>query len=133
MLSSETTVRQLTLGQELAFIRFEKKHKLNIINDLPTIDKERFSHLKNRAEELHISGDFLKVIKILRENYKEEPKSNLNNEDFYISLFLFDSSDKDCIRLATAFNDRFELFSEFSEVLRDFVNQYNFLKKEYNK
>lgn len=118
---------RLSFGQALAYLRIEKNTG-RMIGPLEEADMFYLNTLRNRERP---SGDPAYFKNLLEKVYAhssnlEMPDENLLT-DFFLELFLTDSDDRDCMRLAMKLNDYFDHFEYFSDVLHDFLNKYDSL------
>jgi hypothetical protein len=121
---------KLSLGKALAYLRCEKVSGKNYSGVFQGDDKAFLDSLREESEQieklyelkdfLHLSHNVVETCDVYQKQY----------QDFFISLFLLDTPDKDCYKLARNLNDHFDWFEVFSEVLNDFLLTYKTLKNK---
>ena len=120
----------LTLGQALAYLRLERIFGKNYSQDLPKNDTEYLNKLRTQAEQLQESRSFQDLMFIARDVLEINNINQKEHLDFFLNLFLVDTSDKDCYKLANSLNNHFDWFEGFSRILNDFLLKYNDLKEK---
>jgi len=120
----------LSLGQALAYLRSEKVFGSVNFQDLQENDLDYINHLKLQAEQLQKTRNFQDLMFIARDVLEISNINQKEHLDFFLNLFLVDTTDKDCYKLANALNNHFDWFDGFSHVLNDFLLTYNNLKEK---
>lgn len=127
---NNNTSSTLSLGQALAYLRAEK----TLGRSFEKISDEDKSFLDALRKKRKTSNDPKYFTQLLEQVYASSKESTHKidelNIEFFLELFLTDSDDRDCMRLAMKLNDHFDRFEYFSDVLRDFLNKYDSLMDE---
>ncbi|KAA3613085.1 MAG: hypothetical protein D8M58_12310 [Calditrichaeota bacterium] len=120
----------LTLGQALAYLRSEKVFGRDYSENLSKNNLEYLNQLKEQAIELQKKRDFQDLLFIARDVLRIDNIDQKEHLDFFLNLFLVDTTDKDCYKLANSLNNHFDWFEGFSRILNDFLLTYNGLKEK---
>jgi hypothetical protein len=127
----------LTLGQLLAFLVADNKGKNSIAwQQLSVTEKELLNSIFQRIEQIKSNNKVADIFGNLPLHQCKTKTAYLHdNEDFFLALFSFDSSDnnkyisKHCFRLSKHLNDCYRCFEIFSNVMRDYYFKFQDLSQ----
>jgi hypothetical protein len=120
----------LSLGQALAYLRYERSFGEDYSHCLEKNDIEYLNELRFQVDQLQQTRNFQDLLFIARDVLEISNANQKEHLDFFLNLFLVDTSDKDCYKLANALNNHFDWFDGFSQVLNDFLLTYNGIKEK---
>jgi len=121
---------KLTLGRSLAYLRVEMVFGKDYSSGLQKSDIEYLNQLKLQAKRVPQTASFKDLLYKARDVLDVNSMNQTEHWDFFLNLFLVDTSDKDCYKLAKVLNNHYDWFEGFSQVLSDFSITYNKLKKK---
>ncbi len=116
---------ELSLGQALAHLRYEKVFGKDSSQSLTKEDADYLSQLRAQTKQLQQTRNFRDLLFIAHDVLDIKIINQKEHLNFFLNLFLIDTPDKDCYNLAIELNNHFDWHEGFSQVLNDFFLQYN--------
>lgn len=120
----------LSLGKALAYLRCEKVSGNDYSFLFQGDEKAFLESLREESVQIEKSHELKDFLYLAHDVVETRDVYQKQYQDFFISLFLLDTPDKDCYKLARNLNDHFDWFEVFSEVLNDFLLTYKTLKNK---